>query len=167
MKGESGAVDRGIGGGPSRNDDADDSGKPGDVGRHRAGDGVGVLGEFDLRGQHEGRGDPGHVVSNIHSGGGSPTAGVVFCIAEDREIGHANMHRGIAEPGKEHDGPKAHRGFVFATLREGDGVIPNGSEFGPTGDLELIQGNDSAGQKDEDHPGCCDIGKSCDGIVSA
>ncbi|MGK0237823.1 MAG: hypothetical protein ACI92G_001287 [Candidatus Pelagisphaera sp.] len=60
---ESGAVDCRVGSGPTGNDDTDHPGKSGYVARH----GIGVLVEFYLGSQHEGCGDPCHVVADVHA----------------------------------------------------------------------------------------------------
>ena len=57
--------------------------------------------------QQQRRADPGDVMAEKHPRGGGPSGARLLGKPEHREIGHAQMHRRIAEPREEDDPQKA------------------------------------------------------------
>ena len=129
LEGETGPVDGRVGGGPAGDDHAEDAGQPEGAGRERAGEHVGVgRVAVQLERVEQRRRDPGHEVPDVHAGrGGDPVPGLAG-EAEDRQVGHPDVHRHVAEPGEEGDVPEGELDLA----RQGIAAGPDASPSPPT-----------------------------------
>ena len=103
-----------------------------------------------------------------HSDRGCPARCLASCKSEDGKIGHSEVHRSIAEPGKDNDLPKTKCLRSVSFLHERDRVGPELSfrKVTDAGCLHLTQCDDSASRENGNHPRRCDVGNASDCFVT-
>ena len=149
-----GAVDRRIRGRPAGHHDADESGNAARVigqrpRQHRRIARIAAqLHDVEDRG-----GDPRDVVTEIHARRARDAVPGFPRVAQDGKIGHADVHRHVAEPGEEHRVPEGEldlaRQRIAAGPDRGLGLRP---QIPQRPDAELAQADEAKRDEHQHHP---------------
>ncbi|GIX50192.1 MAG: hypothetical protein KatS3mg132_386 [Limisphaera sp.] len=97
-------------------------------------------------------------MSEEHPRRGGPAVGRLARETQHRQVGHADVHGRVAEPGEEHHAPEADPAFVALRRRE---------QFHEVERAQLAQHDQAAGHEDQEHPRCGQVADACDEAVAA
>ena len=161
MERQSGAIESRVGCRPAGNDHADQTGNANGVIDHGAE--RNVFGFFIAAllhapiDQQQSRAKPSDAMAEKHPRSRSPTAAGFLGKAQDGKIGHAHVHRTIAEPSKEKHRPES---------LGGDDILGWCQSSDDISRVQFAQNHQRTCEENQEHPWCSNFSNTCDKAVA-